>query len=152
MGGDGPGRVWGACDGSGEHGFGGASMRQIKRRHQHYADARTDLERLAEPASQLTIFDGTVKLAPCLWMPNATYTGALDGDRLTSQLQAVQGLMQDGTWRTLGEIRAALGRGSEAGLSARLRESRTRHAGGWTVERRRRGDPRHGLWEYRLHK
>jgi hypothetical protein len=81
-----------------------------------------------------------------------TYSGLLDGDRLTSQLEAVQALMQDGTWRTLGEIRAALGRGSEAGLSARLRESRTRQAGGWTVERRRRGDPQAGLWEYRLSK
>jgi hypothetical protein len=78
------------------------------------------------------------------------YTGRLDGERLTSQLAAVQALMQDGVWRTLGEIRATLGRGSEAGLSARLRESRTRQAGGWTVERRRRGDPTVGLWEYRL--
>jgi len=78
-----------------------------------------------------------------------TYSGPLDGDRLTSQLEAVQALMQDGVWRTLAEIRTALGRGSEAGLSARLREIRGKRK---TVERQRRGDPQHGLWEYRLRK
>lgn len=77
-----------------------------------------------------------------------TYSGDLDGARLTSQLDAVLALMQDGTWRTLGEIRAAIGRGSEAGLSARLREIRASRRG--QVERRRRGDPKQGLWEYRL--
>lgn len=118
-------------------------------RHQHYyADARTDLERLNEPASQLTIFDGRVKIAPCLGIPQPTYSGDLDGERLTSQLDAVLALMQDGIWRTLSEIRAAIGRGSEAGLSARLREIRASRRG--QVERRRRGDPKNGLHEYRL--
>ena len=106
-------------------------------RHQHW---------MPESDDGPTLF-GTVR-APDILEP--TYSKTLDGDRLTSQLAAVHALMQDGMWRTLGEIRAALGRGSEAGLSARLRESRTRHGGGWTVSRRRRGDPQAGLWEYAL--
>ena len=110
-----------------------------RRRHQHWYDAGPKAPDLF-----------TLPSVPVI--PEPPYSGALDGDRLTSQLQAVQALMQDGTWRTLAEIRAALGRGSEAGLSARLRESRTRQAGGWTVERQRRGDPKVGLWEYRLSK
>ena len=108
-----------------------------RRRHQHWYEAGPKAPDLF-----------TLPSVPVI--PEPPYSGALDGDRLTSQLQAVQALMQDGVWRTLAEIRAALGRGSEAGLSARLRESRTRQAGGWTVERRRRGDPKNGLWEYRL--
>lgn len=80
-----------------------------------------------------------------------TYLGDLDGERLTSQLDAVLALMGDGQWRTLSQIKAAIGRGSEAGLSARLREIRNSRRG--VVERRRRGDPKNGLWEYRcLHK
>jgi hypothetical protein len=101
------------------------------------------------PADAGPMLFGAVR---ALDIPEPTYSGTLDGDRLTSQLAAVQALMADGCWRSLSEIRAVLGRGSEAGLSARLRESRTRQAGGWTVLRRRRGDPKVGLWEYRLRK
>lgn len=118
-------------------------------RHQHYyADARTAMERLNEPTSQLTIFDGRTQLAPCLGIPVPTYSGDLDGERLTSQLDAVLALMGDGQWRTLSQIKAAIGRGSEAGLSARLREIRNSRRG--VVERRRRGDPKAGLHEYRM--
>jgi len=107
-----------------------------RRRHQHWYDAGPKAPDLF-----------TLPSVPVI--PEPPYSGALDGDRLTSQLEAVQALMQDGVWRTLAEIRTALGRGSEAGLSARLREIRGKRK---TVERQRRGDPQHGLWEYRLRK
>lgn len=112
-------------------------------RHQHYTpleSAAPDLWAVAR-AERSRYVDFVEQLLP-------TYSGDLDGERLTSQLAAVLALMRDGTWRTLSEIRAAIGRGSEAGLSARLREIRGSRRG--RVERRRRGDPKNGLHEYRL--
>jgi len=64
-------------------------------------------------------------------------------------LDRVRDLMRDGRWRTLAEIVELCG-GSEAGVSARLRDLRKPQHGGRRVERRRRGEPRLGLWEYRL--
>lgn len=113
----------------------------FKRRHQHWAGTATQVS-TSGPQSDFW----ETQLVPMV-MDAPTYSGDLDGERLTSQLDAVLALMQDGTWRTLGEIRAAIGRGSEAGLSARLREIRGSRRG--QVERRRRGDPKQGLWEYR---
>jgi hypothetical protein len=69
-------------------------------------------------------------------------------DWLTSQLAKVYRLMRDGRWRTLGDIRGIVG-GSEAGVSARLRDLRKKRFGGFTVERQRCPD---GLWEYRMEK
>jgi len=88
-------------------------------------------------ARQLDIFDGV------------TYSSELDGERLSSQLERVRRLMADGKWRTLAEIRAECG-GSEAACSARLRDLRKPKFGGHVVERRRRGDGRKGLHEYRM--
>lgn len=77
-----------------------------------------------------------------------TYSPGLDQDRLTSQMERVRDLMADGLWRSLTEIRSVTG-GSEAGVSARLRDLRKGHWGHWRVERRRRGHAPQGLWEYR---
>jgi len=56
-----------------------------------------------------------------------TYSKEHDQDRLKSQLSRVKRLMRDGEWRTLTDIQQAVG-GSEAGISARLRDLRkTRH-------------------------
>lgn len=75
----------------------------------------------------------------------ATYEPALDAARLKGQLERVRALMLDGEWRSLPQIRAALGnRDSEAGLSARLRQLRSC---GYLVERRRRTNALH---EYRV--
>jgi len=71
----------------------------------------------------------------------------LDGPRLDTLRRRVEALMADQKWRTLGEIRAAC-QGSEAGISARLRE--IRHHGA-TVDKRRRGEATRGIWEYRIH-
>jgi len=75
-----------------------------------------------------------------------TFDAATDGARLTGQLHRVLAVMQSGEWRTLREI-SALVRGSEAGVSARLRDLRKPRFGGRVVERRRRCA---GLWEYRV--
>ena len=71
-----------------------------------------------------------------------------DRDRLTGQLDRVRTLMLDGRWRTLAEI-ARLVNGSEAGVSARLRDLRKSHFGGHAVERRR-VEGAGGLHEYRV--
>lgn len=70
----------------------------------------------------------------------ATFSFALDGQRLTTQFQRVFAHMQDGDWHK------ASG-GSEAGVSARLRDMRKERFGGHTVERMRGAS---GLWFYRL--
>lgn len=69
-----------------------------------------------------------------------------DTVRLTGQLQRVRDYMADGAWRTLAEIAGRVS-GSEAGVSARLRDLRKKRFGEFRVERRRRGE---GLWEYRV--
>lgn len=79
----------------------------------------------------------------------STINPSLDDARLRSLLARVEALMRDGQWRTLAEISAATG-GSEASVSARLRDLRKAKFGGHTVDRRRRGEPEAGLWEYRL--
>ena len=64
------------------------------------------------------------------------------------QLSAVLDLMRDGRWRTLYEIQKATGEGSEAAISARLRDLRKARFGGYQVNRRRRGDG--GTFEYQV--
>jgi hypothetical protein len=54
--------------------------------------------------------------------------------------------MADGNWRTLGQIAALVG-GSEASVSARLRDLRKKRFGGYDIERKHVGD---GLWSYRM--
>jgi hypothetical protein len=78
-----------------------------------------------------------------------TYDPELDGMRLGTQLYRVAKLMGDGKWRTLRAIQDAVG-GSEASVSARLRDLRKERFGAHTVERRRKHDPSSGCWEYRL--
>jgi hypothetical protein len=77
------------------------------------------------------------------------YAPALDHARLTLQHARIRDLMRDGRWRTLGEIAAATG-DKEASISAQLRHLRRPKFGAWVVEKRRRGEGRRGLWEYRL--
>lgn len=69
-----------------------------------------------------------------------------DAPRLGRQLDRVRELMADGRWRTLGQIAAGAG-GSEASVSARLRDLRKARHGRLVVERLNRGG---GLWLYRV--
>jgi hypothetical protein len=80
------------------------------------------------------------------WFDGKTYDPVRDGHRLRMQLNRVWMLMMDGQWRTLEEIALAC-RGSEAAVSARLRDFRKTKFGAHTVERRYLSN---GLWQYRV--
>lgn len=79
-----------------------------------------------------------------------TYVRQYDRVRLSGLLAAVFNLMADGRWRTLAEIVAAIERGTEASVSARLRDLRKQKFGGWEIERKRVGAKTSGLHAYRL--
>lgn len=78
-----------------------------------------------------------------------TIDPSLDEQRLGRQQEAVRAFMERGGWHTLAELSAALGY-PEASISARIRDLRKPRWGARTVERRRRGEPKSGLFEYRL--
>ena len=80
------------------------------------------------------------------WFDGRTYDAERDGERLKMQLARVWKLMFDQKWRTLEEISART-YGSEASVSARLRDFRKARFGGHVVDRRYVGN---GVWEYRL--
>lgn len=80
-----------------------------------------------------------------------SYDPEHDQERLSTQLAVVRAAMLDGQWRTLGEIAEATGlQENTASISARLRDLRKEKFGAYFVERRRRGDPKDGLWEYHM--
>ena len=82
-----------------------------------------------------------------------TFVAEFDAERLGKQLRRVYDCMIDGKWRTLREIADAPNcSDSEAAISARLRDLRKIRFGAFTVDRRRRGDPGSGLFEYRVTK
>ena len=81
-----------------------------------------------------------------IWFDGETYIATLDRDRLKSQLERVFALMKDSQWRTLHDIQVRCG-GSEAGISARLRDLRKERFGNHRLISRRRTA---GTWEYRL--
>jgi len=77
------------------------------------------------------------------------YEPDLDQARLASQHVRIRTLMLDGEWRTLRQIEAITG-DPPASISAQLRFLRRPRFGSYRVDKRRCGDPRHGLYEYRL--
>lgn len=77
----------------------------------------------------------------------AEYVRSLDDVRLTGQIRRVFELMRDGHWRTLDEIGHATG-DPVASISAQLRHLRRPRFGRFQVEKRHRGEPCRGLWEY----
>lgn len=78
-----------------------------------------------------------------------TYDPAVDMNRLTNQLGRVYALMADAGWRTLEEIHEATG-DPVASISAQLRHLRKPRFGSYLVEKRHRGLPSLGLFEYRM--
>lgn len=77
-----------------------------------------------------------------------TYNAEIDKVRLKGQLDRVLDEMIDGQWHTLSELHSKVG-GSEAAISARIRDFRKKRFGGHSVDRER--VPGHkGLWRYRL--
>ena len=79
----------------------------------------------------------------------ATYQPELDFERLSGQHRRTWILMNDGRWRTFNEISAITG-DPPASISARLRDFRKIKFGGHVVNRRRRGEPGSGLFEYQV--
>ena len=77
------------------------------------------------------------------------YVDARDRPRLRGQILRVYDLMRDEGWRTLGEIEGETG-DPQASISAQLRHLRKKRFGEHTVEKRHRGDPVGGLYEYRV--
>jgi len=75
-----------------------------------------------------------------------TYEPGIDQKRLTGQLLRVYALMSDGKWRTLSQI-SKEAQGSEASVSARLRDLRKERFGKHRIDRRRVTG---GLYEYKL--
>ena len=76
---------------------------------------------------------------------------SLDEKRLGKQLARIKEVMLKASeinyWITLRELSFVTHYG-EASISARVRDLRKEQFGGYTVERRRRGDPTKGIWEY----
>jgi hypothetical protein len=92
---------------------------------------------------QPTLFEKPLPFA------GATYDYKKDRKRLTGQLLGVRDAMASGEWFTLAQLQAIVG-GSEAGISARIRDLRKPAFGGYNVERRRVADS--GLYQYRVKK
>jgi hypothetical protein len=78
----------------------------------------------------------------------AVYDPQFDEARLEKQLGRVWSVVQDGRWRTLREI-AQQTHDPEASISAQLRHLRKTRFGGYTIDKRNRGDRSRGLYEYR---
>ena len=72
-----------------------------------------------------------------------------DQARLAAQISRIFAVMRDGKWRTLNEI-AVITKDPEASISAQLRHLRKARFGSHFVDKRRRGDRKNGLYEYRL--
>lgn len=83
----------------------------------------------------------------------SSYEPAHDQKRLGKQMQTVKEIMlhnsEFGVWMTLSEL-AGWADAPESSVSARIRDMRKARFGGYIVERRRRGDPKDGIHEYRI--
>ncbi len=77
------------------------------------------------------------------------YDPELDGARLTGQILRVFACMDGAGYLTLEEIQQRT-RDPQASISAQLRHLRKERFGGHTIDKRRRGKPTSGCWEYRL--
>ena len=77
------------------------------------------------------------------------YDEALDGPRLTGQILRIREAIEGAGYLTLEEIQQRT-RDPQASISAQLRNLRKDSNGGHTVDKRRRGKPGAGCWEYRF--
>lgn len=84
---------------------------------------------------------------PSVAFDGATYDWRQDHARLKSQLHRVYTFMSDGGWHTLSDISAYGINGSEASVSARLRDLRKEQYGGHEIDRER---VEGGLFRYRM--
>jgi len=82
-------------------------------------------------------------------VPGPAYIPKYDKARLRGQTARIYDYMSSSEWHTLSEIETVTGAPQASG-SACLRSFRRADLGSHTVERRRRGNPEQGLYEYRL--
>lgn len=100
-------------------------------------------------SSQLSLLDIVPPPLPVAPFDGDTFEPKHDQARLNRQLRIVYLLMCDQEWRTKEELSARSGEPSES-IGSRLRDFRKEKFGGHMVERRRRGEPKLGVFEYRL--
>lgn len=86
----------------------------------------------------------------CTDFDGATYEPQHDKVRLTGQLLMVRDLLLDGKPRTRSEMNYELGLNANAATDARARDLRKAKHGSYNVQCERRGNPKDGIWEYRL--
>ena len=77
------------------------------------------------------------------------YIPEFDQERLTGQIKRVFNCMKDCRYRTLSEIESTTG-DPQASISAQLKHLQKQRFGSHTLNKRRRGDRTHGLFEYQL--
>lgn len=77
------------------------------------------------------------------------YTREFDQKRLTGQIRRIYDVMKDGQWRTLREIETRT-EDPQSSISAQLRNLRKERFGAHVINRRGRGEPNQGLFEYQL--
>lgn len=75
-----------------------------------------------------------------------TFDPVLDAERLKSQLGRVFLVMRDQDWHTIPELQKKCG-GSEAAISARIRDFRKSQYGSYEIITER---VKEGLWKYKL--
>jgi len=78
-----------------------------------------------------------------------TYEPEHDRARLSTQLDRVKDYMKDQEWHDIEEIRNIAG-GTSQSISARIRDLRKPKFGGWVIDRRRVGNKKRGLFQYRM--
>lgn len=79
----------------------------------------------------------------------ADYNTQVDREKLVTQLDRIKEFMLLSGWKSLREI-ADLLKYSESSVSAQLRHLRKPRFGSYVVSRRRRGDRKSGLFEYKV--
>lgn len=77
------------------------------------------------------------------------YVPAIDDVRLTNQIKRVFDALTKDSWLTLDEIHDLTG-DPQASISAQIRHLRKKRFGSHVIDKRRRGLPKLGLWEYHL--
>ena len=77
------------------------------------------------------------------------YDDKFDYNRLSGQMLKIWEVMKGGEWFTLQELKDVTN-APEASISAQLRNFRKDKFGGHAVDKRRRGDRKSGLFEYKL--
>ncbi len=90
--------------------------------------------------------DATVEQPELTPIHGETFSEERDGERLRKQMDAVKAIMMDREWHTISELAEKV-KGSDAGVSARIRDLRKRQHGGHQVERQY---VHRGLWQYRV--